>query len=215
MDTGPTATAGLPPQSRADAGEAPPRRRGARVLFRGRGVQVSGLNKGISKVEVAIKWDPTPLGTPSIDLDIIAGTYTADAPYGAPAYLVHFDSRSPDGTINLNRDSTTGKGLGYDEVMTLELDRLSSVYTRVVVGVAIQQNDGRRTFGESGDSGFRVREGYTDLAVSDFSAVAGAMAAAVAEFTRAESGEWGFHAVLRGFDADPAAFSQLMGSERL
>ena len=33
------------------------------------------------------------------DLDIIAATYGADAPYGSPVYLVHFDSRSPDGTI--------------------------------------------------------------------------------------------------------------------
>ncbi|MER6416677.1 acyl-CoA carboxylase subunit epsilon, partial [Streptomyces humidus] len=30
-------------------------------------------------------------------------TYLADDPHGDPAYVVHFDSRSPDGTIYLNR----------------------------------------------------------------------------------------------------------------
>ena len=73
----------------------------------------------------------------------MAGTYRATDPYGAPAYLVHFDSRSPDGTINLNRDSRTGQGLGTDESMTLELERLSSEYARVVVGITIQQGAGR------------------------------------------------------------------------
>ncbi|WP_167538231.1 TerD family protein, partial [Streptomyces caniferus] len=85
---------------------------------------MSTFNKGIEKVEVTLKWDPSPLGTPDNDLDIVAATYTADAPHGDPAYLVHFDSRSPDGTITLNRDSRTGQGFGFDEIMTLELDRL-------------------------------------------------------------------------------------------
>src|SRR3954469_13131304 len=114
----------------------------------GRGSSVSSLNKGIKKVEVALKWDPSPLGAPAVDLDIVAAPYPADAPYGSPAYLVHFDSRSPDGTITLNRDSRTGQGYGFDEVMTLELNRLSDAYARVVVGVAIQQRDGHKTFGQ-------------------------------------------------------------------
>ncbi|BCK68101.1 hypothetical protein Srufu_020540 [Streptomyces libani subsp. rufus] len=95
---------------------------------------MSTLSKGIEKVEVTLKWDPSPLGTPDNDLDIVAATYTADAPHGEPAYLVHFDSRSPDGTITLNRDSRTGQGFGFDEIMTLELDRLAETYTRVIVG---------------------------------------------------------------------------------
>ncbi len=68
---------------------------------------MSTPNKDIGKVEVRIKWDPSPHGEPDIDLDIIAATYRAEEPYGSPAYLVHFDSRSPDGTITLNRDSRT------------------------------------------------------------------------------------------------------------
>lgn len=96
---------------------------------------MSSVSKGIRKVEVSLKWDPSPLGAPATDLDLIAATYVADDPYGAPAYVVHFDSRSPDGTITLNRDSRTGQGLGFDEVMTLELDRLAPRYTRVVIEI--------------------------------------------------------------------------------
>ncbi|MFF7414399.1 TerD family protein [Streptomyces lydicus] len=176
-----------------------------------KGSPVSTLNKGIEKVEVTLEWDPSPMGAPDHDLDIIAATYTADAPHGDPAYLVHFDSRSPDGTITLNRDSRTGQGFGSDEVMTLELDRLSDAYTRVVVGVAIQQGEGRKVFGDIESTAVRIREGYVELAMNDFAEVADSTAAAVAEFTRDDTGNWRFRATVRGFDADPDAFARSMG----
>ncbi|MGP4000787.1 TerD family protein [Streptomyces sp. 8N706] len=173
---------------------------------------MSSLNKGLGKVEVTLRWDPSPSGAPDNDLDIIAATYPADGPYGEPAYLVHFDSRSPDGTITLNRDSRTGQGFGSDEVMTLEFDRLALTYARVVVGVAIQQREGRRTFGEIANTGVRILEGHQELARDDFAKVSGATAATVAEFVRDASGEWRFRPAVRGFDVDPDSFAATMGS---
>lgn len=173
---------------------------------------MSTLNKGIEKVEVTLKWDPSPAGEPDNDLDLIAATYEAGTPAGEPAYLVHFDSRSPDGTITLNRDSRTGQGFGSDEVMTLELERLAERYTRVVVGVVIQQGGGRKTFGEVPNTEIQIREGYTDLVRDDFASVAPSTAANVAVFTRDADGEWRLRKGLRGFDADPNAYTALMGT---
>uniref|UniRef100_A0AAU3GP81 TerD family protein n=1 Tax=Streptomyces sp. NBC_01401 TaxID=2903854 RepID=A0AAU3GP81_9ACTN len=173
---------------------------------------MSTPKKDIEKVEVRVKWDPSDVGEPDNDLDIIAATYSTEAPYGSPVYLVHFDSRSPDGTITLDRDSRTGQGFGFDEVMTLELDRLSDAYARVVVGVAIQQRDGHKTFGQVEQTGVQIREGYTNLAEDDFSSVAGSTAAVVAEFIRDSSGSWGFNEAVRGFDGDPDSFAAAMGS---
>lgn len=95
--------------------------------------------------------------------------------------------------------------------MTLELDRLSETYTRVIVGVAIQQGEGRKVFGDIPNTVVRIREGYTDLAENDFAEVAGATAATVAEFTRDGTGQWRLRPALRGFDTDPAGFASLMG----
>ncbi|MFJ4966282.1 Bacterial stress protein [Streptomyces sp. ADI96-02] len=173
---------------------------------------MSTPNKDIDKVEVRVKWDPSTSGESANDLDIIAATYPADDPYGSPAYLVHFDSRSPDGTITLNRDSRTGQGFGFDEVMTIELNRLADVYGRVVVGIAIQQRDGHKTFGAIGSTAVQIREGYETLAEDDFSQVAWATAALVGEFIRDTSGLWGFRAGVRGFDGDPDTFASVMGS---
>ncbi|MET9519137.1 TerD family protein [Streptomyces sp. NPDC002994] len=173
---------------------------------------MGSLNKGVGKVEVTLRWDPSPLGKPAHDLDIIAATYAVEDPYGSPAYVVHFDSRSPDGTITLNRDSRDGQGFGFDEVMTLELNRLAPAYARVVVGVAIQQRDGRTTFGEIVNTGFRIREGYTVLAENNFAGVSASTAATIAEFTRDGSAGWEFRALLRGFDTDPNSFAGAMGS---
>ncbi|KAA0922211.1 MULTISPECIES: TerD family protein [Streptomyces] len=173
---------------------------------------MNGLNKGISKVEVSVKWDPGSPGEPAIDLDIVAATYLATANHENPDYVVHFGSRSPDGTIYLNRDSKDGKGFGWDEVMTLELTRLNPRYARVMVGVAIQQRAGRRTFVGVPNPALRIREGHTVLAEHDFGGVLGATATTVAEFVRDESGEWTFRPAVRGFDADPATFARIMGS---
>lgn len=174
---------------------------------------MSSASKGIKKVEVGLKWDPSPTGTAPNDLDIIAATYAADAPYGSPVYLVHFDSRSPDGTITLNRDSRTGQGFGFDEVMVLELDRLAATFGRVVVGVAIQQHTDEKVFGDIPNTAVRIREGHTDLAQTDLASVSGSTASTVAEFTRDASGAWSFRQVVRGFDADPTSFAALMGSK--
>ncbi|MFI1973197.1 TerD-family protein [Streptomyces cinnamoneus] len=172
---------------------------------------MSGLSKGVGAVAVALKWDPSPLAAPDHDLDLVAATYRADAPYGQPAYLVHFERRSPDGTITLNRDSRTGQGLGSDEIMTLELDRLAGEFVRVVVGVVIQQRDGRRTFGDVANAGVRIAEGHEELSRDDFSGVPWATAATVAEFVRDGSGAWAFRGAVRGFDAGPAEFPAVMG----
>ncbi|MFF1920890.1 TerD family protein [Streptomyces sp. NPDC058221] len=172
---------------------------------------MSTPNKDIDKVEVRLKWDPSSQGEPPNDLDIIAATYSTEEPYGSPAYLVHFDSRAPDGTITLDRDSRTGQGLGFDEVMTLELDRLSDSYTRVVVGVAIQQRDGRKTFAGVENTVVQILEGYNSLSEDDFAAVGAATAAVVAEFVRDGTGVWRFHDGVRGFDGDADSFAATMG----
>ncbi|MFB6810219.1 TerD family protein [Streptomyces sp. NPDC056387] len=178
----------------------------------------SGVRKSLAKVEIALRWDPSPTGAPAHDLDIVAAVYGAAEPYGEPVHLVHFGSRSPDGTITLNRDSHTGQGFGFDEVMTVELNRMASGLGRVVVGVVIQETGQRgartKTFAAIGGTGVRIREGHTDLAVSDFADVPAATAAVVAEFTRDAAGVWSLDASVRGFDADPDEFTRAMGAPR-
>ncbi|WP_405834075.1 TerD family protein [Streptomyces sp. NBC_00105] len=180
---------------------------------------MTGVRKGLAKVEFALRWDPSPAGAPASDLDIVAAVYDVGDLHGTPAQLVHFGSRSPDGTITLNRESQTGQGFGFDEVMTFELDRMGSGLRRVVVGVVIQSAGagaaGRaKTFADIAGTGFRIREGHTDLAQSDFASVPSATAATVAEFTRDASGAWSFEVRLRGFDTDPEEFARVMGGAR-
>ncbi|MFG2594495.1 TerD family protein [Streptomyces sp. NPDC048462] len=172
----------------------------------------SGNIKGLEKAEVRLKWDPSAWDRSPHHLDIITATYSADAPYGRPVYIVDYDSRSPDGTINMSRHSRTGQGFGYVEAVTLELVRLAPSFARVVVGVAIHQNTGPKTFGDLSNTGVLVLDGYTELLNDDFTRIAGCTAGTVAEFTRTPSGTWEFHEMVRGFQSDTAAFSLEMGS---
>ncbi|QNP68097.1 TerD family protein [Streptomyces roseirectus] len=169
-------------------------------------------NTGLKKVEIRLKWDPSPLKQPPHHLDIVAATYAADAPYGRPVYVVHYDSRSPDGTINMSRHSTTGQGFGYVEAMTVELDRLAPSFARVVVGVVIHQNTGPKTFGDLTGTGVLVLDGYTELLKDDLTRLAGSCACVVAEFTKNPSGTWEFRPSLAGSDSEPAEFMREMGA---
>ncbi|MDH6224585.1 MULTISPECIES: TerD family protein [Streptomyces] len=171
---------------------------------------VSGIGKGIRKAEVSLKWDPSPMGQPDVDLDLVAATYRHTDPHGEPVYVVHFDSRSPDGTITLHRDSRDGKGFGWDEVMTLELDRLAGEFGRVVVGAVVQQGTVGRTFAQVPQARYRVAEGYATLTEEDFAEVGGARAATLCEFVRAGS-RWEFRPAVRGFQ-DPEGFPRIMGA---
>lgn len=172
---------------------------------------MSSDSRGVGKVAVRLKWDPSAWNESPQHLDIIATTYSKTAAYGPPEYVVHFDSRSPDGTINMSRHSQTGQGFGYVEEMTLELDRLAASFARVVVGVAIHQNDGRKVFADVSNVAVLVAEGYEELLKDDFSQVSGSCAATVAEFVREASGAWSFRRMVRGFDSDPVLFTAEMG----
>lgn len=175
---------------------------------------MSSAGRRLSKVEVRLKWDPSPLGEPPRHLDIVAATYSAGDPHGRPVYVVHYDSRSPDGTINMTRHSQTGQGFGFVEVMVLELDRLAADFGRVVVGVVIHQDGGRRTFGDIANAAVVVVEKYTELLTDDFAQVSDATAVTVAEFTREGSGAWTMHEMIHGFDSDPLPFIADMGAAR-
>ncbi|KUL23646.1 TerD family protein [Streptomyces regalis] len=172
---------------------------------------MSSHSAGLGKVEVRLRWDPSPWNEPPHHLDIVAATYSADSPHGRPLYVVHFDSRSPDGTINMSRHSQTGQGFGFVEVMVLELDRLASSYARVVAGVAIHQSSGPKTFGDIANAGVLVVDGYKELLAYDFAQVADSTAATIAEFTRSATGAWEMHEIIRGYDSHPAVFAMEMG----
>ncbi|MBZ4324337.1 TerD family protein [Streptomyces huiliensis] len=173
---------------------------------------MSVFGKGIEKAEVRLKWDPAPYGSDPHDLDLVIAVFKADDPHGAPAQLVHFGRRSPDGTVILNRDSRDGKGLGWDEVMTVELFRMAEANGRVVVGVAAQQTDGRLSFAQVAAPRVQIVAGYEVLAEEDFASLGAATAATVGEFVRDAAGLWSFRPLLRGFDADPETFAETMGS---
>ncbi|MFH8737071.1 TerD family protein [Streptomyces sp. NPDC017964] len=170
---------------------------------------------GLTRAEVKLKWDAGRWDQPTRHLDIIAATYRDDAPYGAaPSYVVHTESRSPDGTIHLTRHSETGLGLGFAEVMVLELDRLAPAYRRVMVGVAIHQRDAVMTFADVTNTEVVVTERYQSLISNDFANMSSATAATIAEFTRDGAGLWHVSEAFQGFDADPMAFPAQMGRAR-
>ncbi|MER6567043.1 TerD family protein [Streptomyces sp. NPDC001093] len=172
-----------------------------------------GSGKGIGTAQALVRWDAAPLGASPHNLDLIAAVHATADPHGAPVQLVHFDRRSTDDTVYLNRDSRTGQGLGWDAVMTLELSRMPDTSGRVVIGASLQQAAGVPLyFGDVANPRAQITAGSKVLADQDFTEVAGSTAATLGEFLRDAAGLWTFRPLLRGFDTDPATFPQTMGT---
>lgn len=110
------------------------------------------------------------------------------------------------GVLTRSYQGQTGQGFGCIEVMVLEPDCLAPAYGRVVVGVVIHQDGGRRTFGDIHNAGLLVVQRYTELLADDFSGVADSTATTVPEFVRDGSGEWEMREMVRGIRQRSGAF---------
>ncbi|MFI9150544.1 SAV_2336 N-terminal domain-related protein [Streptomyces sp. NPDC053367] len=165
------------------------------------------------KVEVALRRGPPPAGQPPTRLVLVAAAYLASDPYGDPAYVVHGGSVPPDGAM-YPHPSGDGPGLGGDEVMTLELDRIDARYARVVLGVLLQQGPPHGSFADVPALSLRIREGDAVLHEYGFAGVPRATAASTGEFVRDASGSWTFRGGVRPVDpgeGDVASFTAVMG----
>ena len=151
---------------------------------------MSTPNKGIGKVEVTLKWDPSPPGAPAHDLDIVAATYPANEPYGNPRIRA---LRQP--LAGRHHQSQPGQqdgprarlGRGDDPGARPAVGRVRPRGRRGRHPAAGRPKDLRR----HSEPGVRIREGYTS-GRGRLLLGRRATAATVAEFVRDGSGGWEF-----------------------
>ena len=72
---------------------------------------MSTPNKNLGKVEIRLKWDPSPLGEAAHDLDLIAADLPVDDPHGSPRLPGALRQPAPPTAPSTSsRDSRTGRG---------------------------------------------------------------------------------------------------------
>lgn len=101
--------------------------------------------KDIHKFVVALSWDFKESGV--TDLDIFVLLLNADNHLPSFQHLIFYDNLSSlDGAIQHTGDNLTGKGEGWDEVITGYLELIEPDIQSVLVGISVHDEKGLGTF---------------------------------------------------------------------
>lgn len=161
-------------------------------------------NPGVKKVDFCGGWDVAESGA-DFDLDLGAYLLNANGKITGAQDVVFFNHMEVPG-VRLNGDNRTGIGEGDDEVISLDLSKISPNVSRIVFAITIFDAVNRRqSFGMVNNSYVRlldVEHGEKELCryelKEDFSTET---AVIVAELIR-DGSEWQFHAIGEGKRAD-------------
>jgi tellurium resistance protein TerZ len=110
-------------------------------LSKGQKISLSKAAPGLSNLLIALGWDPVKkkglfgMGGSSGEIDLDASVIVLNASKQVLEYVYFGQLRSRDGAIAHGGDNLTGKGDGDDEVIRVDLDKLSKDAAHLVVTV--------------------------------------------------------------------------------
>jgi tellurium resistance protein TerD len=172
-------------------------------LSKGGNVSLSKEAPGLKTVNVGLGWDTRVTDGSAFDLDASvfvlgdAGKVRTDADF-----VFYNNKNAADGAVVHQGDNTTGEGSGDDEVVEVQLDKLTADIQRLSFAVTIHEADGRRqNFGMVSNAFIRVTnaDGGTEIARYDLSEDASTETAMVFGELYRHGGEWKFKAIGQGF----------------
>lgn len=103
------------------------------------------LNPQIARIAVAIGWDAVSYGGTEIDLDTSAFMVGSDGRVPSDQHFIFFNTpMSQDGSVCHLGNNTTGLGTGDDEVIDVELRRVTANIQKIVFTVTIYEAEVRR-----------------------------------------------------------------------
>lgn len=112
-------------------------------------------NPGLKEVDLGAGWDMTRSGADA-DLDIVGIMLDANGRCTNVSKFIYFNNKVASG-IRLHEDNRTGAGDGDDEIISLDLSKISPDVHKIVFAVVIYQaRERRQTFGMIDNSYVRL-----------------------------------------------------------
>lgn len=109
------------------------------ILAKGQKVSLSKMNPNLSILEVGLGWDLGPNGQ-GYDLDVEAFLLGQDGRVIGDDWFVFYNQpMSPDGSVKVGADSRNGAGVGDDETVTVDLNRLNQNVAKIMFVVTISE----------------------------------------------------------------------------
>ena len=185
-------------------------------LAKGGRVSLSKEAPGLKKIKVGLGWDANATDTGAqFDLDASAFLVGTDGKVVNDAHFIFYNNAtSPCGAIVHEGDNRTGEGDGDDEVIAIDLDKVSSDIEKIIVTVTIDEAVARnQNFGQVNNSVIRIvnQDGGTEIVKyeldEDYSSET---AINFGELYR-KDGNWSFKAVGAGFNDGLSGFCKTYG----
>jgi len=168
------------------------------TLQKGTGVSLSKRVPNLRVVRVGLGWDVRETPGAPFDLDASVFMLTDHGRVrGDQDFIFYNQLTSPDGAIQHMGDNRTGVGEGDDEVIKIDLTRVSSDITRTRVAVSIHEAESRgQSFGMVNSAFIRIVNDETNEEIARYNLTHQASSEAAMIFGELylEGGEWKFGA---------------------
>ncbi|MCO5761310.1 MAG: TerD family protein [Gammaproteobacteria bacterium] len=172
-------------------------------LTKGGNVNLSKEAPSMQRALIGLGWDARSTDGSPFDLDASAFMLTAnDKVRGDSDFIFYNQPKSTDGSLEHRGDNRTGAGEGDDEVMLVDLTKMTTEVQKVAFTVTIHEADARRqNFGMVRHAYIRIlNEGDgKEVARYDLSEDASTEAAMIFGELYRHGSDWKFRAVGQGF----------------
>lgn len=175
------------------------------ILRKGQKTSLEQLCPGLDLIQVGLGWDLGPNGQ-GYDLDVDAFMLGADGRVVGDDWFVFYNQpESPDQSVRLLCDSTTGAGSGDDEIVQVQLSKVNPQVQKIVFIVSI--NEAKQygyNFSNVANAYVRITDVKTGNEIARFQLTdyyANVNSMVVGEVYR-HNGQWKFNPVGDGVSAD-------------
>ena len=184
-------------------------------LNKGGNVSLTKEAPNLTSVSVGLGWDVRTTTGADFDLDASALVCGADGKVLSDQHFIFFNNlKSPDGTVEHTGDNLTGEGEGDDEVVNVDLSKLTPEVDKVVFPVSIYDAQNRgQSFGQVINAFIRVvdRANGTELARYDLTEDASTETAMLFGELYRHGSEWKFRAIGQGYQSGLAGIARDYG----
>ncbi len=185
-------------------------------LVKGGNMSLSKEAPGLTKISVGLGWDARSTTGEAFDLDSSAFLLAESGQVASGNDFIFFNNlKSADGSVQHMGDNLTGAGAGDDEVINVDLDRVSQNVKRMAFAVTIYEAEKRgQNFGMVTNAYIRIinRDNGTEIARYDLGEDYSMETAMVFGEVYRYNTEWKFKAIGQGFAGGLAAMAKTFGA---
>ena len=184
-------------------------------LQKGQNVSLSKQAPGLKKARFGLGWEMRKTDGSAFDLDASAFVLSSSGKVLSDQHFVFYNNaQDPSGAVMHRGDNRTGEGEGDDEVIDIELGKMTPDAAKVSFVVTIHDAEARKqNFGQVSNAYIRAlnADGDQEIARYDLSEDASTETAMIFGELYRNNDEWKFKAIGQGYAGGLAAVARDFG----